>query len=622
LRARGKIAASITLLVPLLPTGALLAAGWALAWVERGSIAAGDWLPYALLALLVLATVLFAGAAAGVDRAALVALAALLGLAGLAALSLTWSPVPSLARDEALLTAFYTAVVAVPLLSLRTPFERLSATGLVVAGLGALAVATAVEMRFADRPVSLYYAGRLDFPVSYVNGQAGLLLVGFWPAVMVAARRSAPVVARGLALAAAVALLGGGLLSQSKGSALGLGVSAVLIFALGPGRLRLLVPAAGAAVFVAVVFRPLTAPFRAHTDAAEAAAIRHAGTILLLLTALALVAGIGYALADRRLELSAPTRRAAEVVALAAVVAGFAGGAIGFFAAIDHPIGYATAKWDSFKHPPQHREGSSHLVTLGSNRYDFWRVAGDEFVDHPLVGIGSRGFIAAYLRHRRSPETPARVHSLPLEVLTEDGLVGFALFLAAIGVPLVVLARRRADLASFVAFAAGAYWLAHASVDWLWTLPAVGLPFFLLLGIGLAGDRAPPHSRVRIAAAVAVIVVAALAFLPPWLSARLTSWARSHPASAATDLRWARRLDPLSIEPLVAQYELSRSPRQKIDAARRAIDREPDWVLPHYLLGLAYLADHRKGPARRELALAHRLDPREQLIVRALRRAR
>ena len=128
---------------------------------------------------------------------------------------------PSLARDEALLTAFYAAVFAVPMLTLRGPVERLAAVGLVVGGLAVLAVATAVKLRLADDPLSLYYGGRLDFPVSYANGQAALFLVGFWPAVILAARRTASVFLRVLALTAAIALLGGGVLSQSKGSAFG-----------------------------------------------------------------------------------------------------------------------------------------------------------------------------------------------------------------------------------------------------------------------------------------------------------------------------------------------------------------------------------------------------------------
>src|SRR5207248_977697 len=115
--------------------------------------------------------------------------------------------------------------------------------------------------------------------------------------------------------------------------------------------------------------------------------------------------------------------------------------------------------------------------------------------------------------------------------------------------------------------------------------------------IGAGGERGPPLGRrARIGAAAAALIAALVLFAPTWISARLTSWAKSHPGSASTDLRWARRLDPLSLDPVLAEYSLASSPQARVKAARRAVDKEPDWVVPHYLLGLAYLADGRKGP--------------------------
>ena len=80
----------------VLPTAALSAAAWALAWLATGSIDSADWLPYAALAGLLLLVVLFTGAAARPRRLELWALGALAALAGWEALSLSWSAVPSL----------------------------------------------------------------------------------------------------------------------------------------------------------------------------------------------------------------------------------------------------------------------------------------------------------------------------------------------------------------------------------------------------------------------------------------------------------------------------------------------------------------------------------------------
>ena len=608
--------------IRLLPTATLLAVAGALAWVGLGRIAANDWLPYALLSALVLATVLFSGSALTLRRTLPLGPAGLLALAGWAALSLTWSAVPTLARDEALLTLFYAIAFIVPLLTLRAKRDRLGALVVLVLGLGVLAAMTAIKLLAATSPFELYDGGRLDFPVTYVNGDAAFFLVGFWPAVVLAARQAVPAVLRGACFSVAVALLGAGVMAQSKGSALGLAVSAIAFFALCPGRLRALLPTALAAAIVGAAFLPLTAPFRTHSSNAS---IHHAATVLLLVTVIGLAVGLGYALLETRVRVSDQARQRMGAAVLAALALAALGGIVAFFATVQHPGRYAADKWRAFKHQSTSATGSTHLLELGSNRYDFWRVALIEFAHHPIAGIGSRGFMPAYLQKRRSPETPARAHSLPLEVLAEGGLVGFALLAVGLGVPLFLCARGaiagRAPPAA--AFAGGIYWLAHASVDWLWTIPAVGVVFLVLLGIGTSDANLAPRAldaRVRYALAVAAVAVAAFLFAPPWISARLDSRALKA-GSSDGDLRWARRLDPLSLGPLYAEFRLSHSPSDRIRIAREAVEKEPRWVGTQYLLGIAYLDAGRKAEARRALRKALRLDPHEARTRAALRRA-
>src|SRR3954466_13101873 len=81
---------------PAAPAGASVA----LVWDTRGSIAAVDWLPYAVLAALVVAVVGAAGAAILPPGAAVAGCVALVGLAAWDAISVLWSPLPPLARDE------------------------------------------------------------------------------------------------------------------------------------------------------------------------------------------------------------------------------------------------------------------------------------------------------------------------------------------------------------------------------------------------------------------------------------------------------------------------------------------------------------------------------------------
>ncbi|MFL5920685.1 MAG: O-antigen ligase family protein [Gaiellaceae bacterium] len=604
-----------------LPAVALLAATAVLAWAETGSIDAADWLLYAILAALLLALVLAVGVAAVPPRAALVGLGALVLLAVWQAISAAWSPLPSFARDDALLTLFYVAAFAVALLTVRGHTEGLIVIAAVAALGGGLAVATALAIRYGSDP-STYFVGdgRLAWPVTYPNGDAAIFLIGLWPAIVLAAERRLPSLLRGLALGTATGALAAWLLTQSKGGGVGLAASAIVVFAVTPQRLRLLVPAAIAAALVGPQFGPLTAPFNAGNGFAEVA--RHGAFTLLWLVAAAIAAGTAYAVLDRRIDVSERTRRIAQVAVAALVVAAAVAAVAAFFASVDHPRGFAADKWDAFKHLPRTEQAQTHFVSLGSNRYDFWRVALLEFRDHPLAGIGARGFGPAYLVEGRSSETPARAHSVELDALSELGVPGLLLLVAGLGGPLVVCFRRLRvrEPTATAAFAAAAYWVVHASGDWNWTIPALGLPFFVLLGAGAAGRAGSLRPAVAWAAAGLAVAVAVLAFAPSWLSARLSGQALESSASRATDLRWARRLDPLSVEPYFVEAQTAPTAAAALSPLRKAVEKEPRSAEARYELGLAYARAGRRRLARAELRQALALSPRAEEIRAALRR--
>lgn len=599
------------------PVAALVACAWAQAWAGHGSILAGDWLGYAVAAALVLTIVLASGSGLRPGRAALLGFGGLAGLAVWDAISATWAPSASLARDEALLTLLYAVALILPALTLRTADDRLRATGIVVAGAGTLAIAVAVKQLVAAHPASLFIDGRLSFPISYANGLAALFLVCFWPAVAIAGRRSLNPPARGLACGAAAAFLCTFLATQSKGAAVGLVLSTIVVFALASIRVRLLVPVAIAAGCAAAGALPLTEPYRASV-AATGHAVRVAGAATLAVVAAAALLGALAAVVDRRREVDGRTTRRVGAIVLAAVVLALVAGVAAFFVHEPYPGRFASARWAEFKSDKFASGGSTHFVAVGSNRYDFWRVALGELKRHPLQGDGARGFGPAYLQHGRSFETPRRAHSLPLEALGEVGIVGFLLLLLGVGAPLVATARAARRPSAVAALGASVYWLGHALVDWNWTFPAAGLPFFLLLGIGVASGGEPLRRRVSAGAAALAAAIAVLAFAPPWLSARFTTRALQNRATADSDLRWARRLDPLTIDPLVARYELTGDP----SSLETALDREPRNFALHFLLGQIALSQGKKTEGRAQLLAAQALYPRSPVIGQALRRAR
>jgi O-antigen ligase len=240
-----------------------------------------------------------------------------------------------------------------------------------------------------------------------------------------------------------------------------------------------------------------------------------------------------------------------------------------------------------------------------------------------VAGIGGRGFGPAYLVERQTGETPVRAHSIELDVLSELGVIG--LLLVAVGlVPFLLLCfrgLRRRDPTATAAFAAAAYWLVHASGDWNWTVPAVGLPFFVMLGAGAASEGSRLlRAREAVPVAALAVAVAVFAFAPPWLSSRLSQHVLEGSSSPASDLRWARRLDPLSVAPYLAEAAVARSPGAAIPPLRKAAEKQPRSVEVRFELGVAYLRAHHVQEARRELRKALSLEPGAPAIELALRR--
>ena len=602
-----------------LPTVCIAASAVAIAWRHDGSVLASDWLPYAALITLVLAALLSSSAFA-LSPFPLACAALVVGFGVWTAISASWSPVPSLARDEFLLCSLYGFTIVLQARGIRAESDRITGIAIVVLALGASAVAVAASARLGDDPESLYVGGRLVAPISYVNAAAAFFLVGLWPALVLAARRELHPLLRGTALAAGAAMLAGWLGTQSKGGAIALAVSAIVVFCVVPGRLRLLVPTALTAALVLSQYDTLTEPFRAQDDvdairrAARGLARDHSGR------------------ARHRSRLRTRRQPAADRQARPPS-GGDRGrgprcarsrGRIRYAAdrRVDDRSTFVQDQWESFKRSRATESGSSHLVNLGSNRYDFWRVSLAGFEEHPLAGIGGRGFGPRYLQYGDSNETPARAHSLPLDALLETGVVGLMLLLAAFAAILAGLVRQLGTAAGAAAFGALVYFAVHAAGDWVWTFPAVGLPLFALVGLALApvGGRALAGRRGGIAAA-AVAVFALVAFTLPWLSSRVTSSVLTGEAEVGT-LRWARALDPLAVEPYLAEAAVASGPEEAIPPLERAVEKEPRAVGHRYLLGNAYLEAGQADEALAQLAVANELFPGDEDIRKALAEAR
>jgi tetratricopeptide (TPR) repeat protein len=651
--------------VPVLVALALMVV-WA---TDQAGYPLTHWAPGGLivLALLAVASLAVPPRWAGIPIPVRVALGCLAAYTAFSFLSILWAGVPGDAWEGADRTLLYLLVFALCACWAQTGVTAtllLCGWVLAMAGVGLFVLLHIDAAADAASLIALLPGGRLVYPAGYVNADAAQWLMACWPALLLARERRLPWWLRGALAGGAVLLAEVALLSQSRGSVYAEPVMLVLVFALLPGRVRtfaLLVPvAAGIGVAAPAALRVgervsvlegAHGGIAPHSPAAlhSATAAVNAAVVATLLSALVVGAVVAAgAVLERRRTFSpaagARVHRGVAAVAVVLLVALLAGG----WAAAGDPVTRVRHAWDTFKSPAGYAANSttgSRLTSgLGSSRYDFYRVALDEFAAHPLLGIGADNFAEPYLAHGRSTETPRYPHSVEMRTLAQTGLVGTLLAVLGLGAALLAgwraFARNPDPLARAVAAAAVAgfaYWVVHGSFDWFWEFAGLGAPAFAMLGLACAlaprAHSARPRRaigrRLGIAAAVLVALAAAASLVAPWLSqleiesaARI--WTRA-PSTAYARLEDAARLNPLSDEAdsvagsIALRYgELARADR---DFAL-ALERDPGDAYAALERGAIASARGERTAALGLLERAQRLAPREPLAQQALGRVR
>ena len=597
------------------------------------------------------------------------ALGCLAGYTALSFISIVWAAVPGDAWEGANRALLYLLVFA--LFASWRQNGRAAATLLTawVLAMVALAAFVALHVSSASDPqlARLLPYGRLVYPTGYANANAALWLMAFWPTFLLARSARLPWGLRGALAGGAVLLADVALLGQSRGTLYATPVMLVLLFALVGGRARtfaMLVPvAAGIGAAAPAVLR-VGDHLR---DGQVVASTLHTAVAAMFIAAVVvgLVVALAAAIEERNLlaeRSRSRLRRAIGVAALVTLIALLGGG----WAAAGDPVARVRHGWDTFKSGKGYAANSTgNRLTggLGSNRYDFYRVALDEFIAHPLVGTGADNFQQQYLRHGRSTETPRYPHSVELRTLSETGIAGSALGLAGLAAALaagwraVRAAPRREPLAGDVAVAAlggFAYWLVHGSVDWFWEFAGLGAPAFALLGLACAlapapeepvrgpastrpgelmrpvlGQRLLGPRRVRGAVAELAAVIAAASLVAPWLSrlevqSAAGIWTRA-PRAAYSRLQDAAGLNPFSDEAYLVAGSIALRYGDLALADRRfsqALARSPDDAYATLERGAIASSSGQQDAALRLLTRAAQLQPRDAVTRRALAAAR
>jgi O-Antigen ligase len=563
------------------------------------------WAPGGLILLALLAIVLYAVPLrlSHVPLAVRVAVVCLALYAVLSFLSILWAQVPGDAWEGANRTLLYLFVFCLFALWPQSGASAALLLGAWTIAMVVLALVVLLHIDGAGHPAALFSEGRLKYPADYENACAAVWCMALWPALLLAASGRVPWALRGLFAGATVLLADLALLSQSRGSLFATVVMLTLVFALLPGRLRTFLVLVPVAIGIGV-----TAPTVLHVgdrllDGGDVRGALHGATAAILIAAAVVgaIVALGAAIESRR-SIDAATRgrvrRAVGVLAVATLVAALAGG----WVAAGDPVARVEHAWHTFKggYSADNANVNRLVSGLGSGRYDFYRVALDEFLAHPVVGIGADNFAQQYLARGHEEESPHYPHSVELRTLAQGGIVGALLALVGFGAALLAggrvalsSVRRRGDplaaAAAAAALAGFAYWVVHGSFDWFWEFAGLGAPAFALLGLacslalrrqpgGLPGrpgeaasvtggdgasavedrpivGRAPAFRRLTIVAGVALALVAAGSLLAPWFSQqRLQNAAKiwpTAPRKAYSELDDAANLNPLSDAPYV-----------------------------------------------------------------------
>jgi hypothetical protein len=634
--------------------------GIALYWaVDQGGLAPTNW-PSGALFLLGLGFVLVAfGRRQGASpppRLVLVATASLGAFSAWSYASIAWAAVPGDAWEGANRTFLYFVVFALVALVPWRGEAVLATLGLYACGAALIGLVELASTASSSTPGTAFANGRFDLPVGYQNAEAALFLAAIWPLLAIAALREVPVVLRGLAIGFSTLLVELALLGQSRGSVIAAPLTLLIFVVLSPRRLRALCFVVPVVLATAVASPRVLDVYTTLTDGGGVhRALQRALTATILSAAAATVAGLALAVLDRRVAIAPRTVRTIAVVLAVVSIGGVAGAAV---VAVRHDVsGHLTRAWDQFKDDSGAAQGSSHLTAgFGSNRYDFWRVAWLVFRQHPIAGVGADNFATFYVKDRKSDEEPRYPHSVELDVLSQTGAVGSALFVGGLGTALWLALRRRRRLtersqaAAAAAVAMFVYWLLHGSVDWLWEFPALTAPALGALAMAArvrapandtstakdtvtADDTVPADSapapvaglrlrRVGVAVALVTLLAGALSITFPWLAAREVAQAAStwttNPAGASSELRLARSLNPLSDQADVTAGAIAER-RHEWLAMRRAFvladQRNPISWYTHLELSIAELELGHRQAALLELARARSLDPLEPALA-------
>ena len=409
------------------------------------------------------------------------------------------------------------------------------------------------------RVENLFENSRLEGTVGYYNGEAAFLLVPFWVAIYLAGSRGVNPILRSLILAGTTLGVDLAVLTQSRGAMVAIVLSLPVFFLISGQRLRGFFALAPIVLALLFTFPGLNEVYLAFVNGESAPAAIGAALPAVGLSALGVgLYGTLWGFLDRRWELTSTVTRPLGGLALACGIVVLVFGLIAASEQAGDPVSWVEQRWEAFKNDDATgQEQSRFLAASGSGRYTLWQVAWEDFGSNPLLGVGTHNYEATYYQLREKNVGWVRQpHILPVEVLSERGIIGGVLFFGFLIICLVAgLSERFGRLGSEGKGQVGAmvaaitYWFVHSSAEWFWQLPAVTLPaiIYLALLVGPWQLRRTRTTRWSLRLVGAGAAALALADVAPLYAADLyltQSRSSTDPEEALEAVERAQRLNP------------------------------------------------------------------------------
>jgi hypothetical protein len=462
--------------------------------LDRGLFGPERWLPAAAAILgLFFISLFIANYFADMPRIAWILVGLLAVLVAIKGLSLNWSIAQTETANELLRSSMYLAsfVLAVSSLSSRRlvgPFiDGMCLIAGALAGYGVLQKTRPVEY-----PSNTADGVRVGSTLEYANTVAVILGMGIVLGLGRMTQLKNPI-ARGLY--AVLILIFGIILyfTFSRGGMAALGVGLVALFVVSGSRLQMfanLLLICGPLTWLIVRAQEHESLFKwvsaENVRTADGLAFR--SDLIIAVLATFLFQAI-YAILVGRYELPPSLRRPLGVVAVIAVLAGV----IALGSVIMGEQRNSGGVLGSFTSNLEKTENvSGRLTSFSSNsRSNYWRVAWDEWKEHPLEGTGAGTFSYIWQQNRPDFSGVKQVHNVYLEQGTETGIMaflalsGFAVLLT--GYLMWAAWRANGERKVLLAGLTGTVitYLVSSALEWHWYIPPSTIFFFLLAGVAV-----------------------------------------------------------------------------------------------------------------------------------------